>query len=98
MALRTTPHPNEDAESCHQLLRKERHWRGVWPKTEGGSGSLNNKVPSSPSQLPLQGRLGEPGEKMSAGEIASAEQVRGRCSDLWILLSQFSESLCYKGK
>lgn len=34
---------------------------------------------------------------MSAGKRASAEQVRGGCSDLWILLSQFSQSLCYKG-
>lgn len=54
-------------------------------------------VPSSPSQLPLQGRLEGPEEKMSTENMASAEQVRGGCSDLWVLLSQFLESLCYKG-
>jgi hypothetical protein len=35
----------------------------------------------------LQGRLEKLEEKMSAGKIASAEQVRGGRSDLWILLS-----------
>lgn len=60
-------------------------------------GVLKYNVPSCPLQLPLQGRLEGLEEKMSAGKIASAEQVRGGCSDLWILLSPFSESLCYKG-
>lgn len=62
-----------------------------------GMGVQKYNVPSSPSQLPLQGRLEGPEEKMSTENMASAEQVRGGCSDLWVLLSQFLESLCYKG-
>lgn len=60
-------------------------------------GALRNNVASCPSQLCLQGRrVG--GEHKRRKKIASAEQVRGGCADLWILLSQFSESLCYKGR
>lgn len=91
---------NEDVESCHQLLRKERQLsrEGFDKGEKEGVGALKNNVPSYALQLSLQGRLEKLEEKMSAGKIASAEQVRGGCSDLWILLSQFSESLCYKGK
>lgn len=86
--------------SCHQLLRKERYLgREVIDRREKeGVGTLKNNAPSHPLPLSLWGRLEKLEEKISAGKIASAEQVRGGCSDLWILLSQFSESLSYKGK
>lgn len=71
---------------------------GVDKREQEGVGALKNNVPSYPLQLSLQGRQEKLEEKMSAGKIASAEQVRGGCSDLWILLSQFSESPCYKGQ
>lgn len=71
---------------------------GFDKREKEGVRALKNNVLSYPLQPSLQGRLEKLEEKMSTGKIASAEQVRGGCSDLWILLSQFSESLCYKGK
>lgn len=91
---------NEGTESYHQLPRKERNLsrEGVDKREKEGVGTLKINVPSYLLQLSLWGRLEKLEERMSAGKIASTEQVRGGCSDLWILLSQFSESLCYKGK
>lgn len=57
-----------------------------------------NNVPGKPLQLSLGRRLEKEEEKMRAGKIASAEQVRGGCLDLYILLIPFSESLPCKGK
>ena len=91
---------NEGTESYHQLPRKERYLsrEGVDKREKEGVGTLKNNVPSYLLQLSLRGRLEKLEEKTSAGKIASTEQVSGGCSDLWMLLSQFSESLCYKGK
>lgn len=96
----TSNQKDESTESCHQLLRKERYLsrEGFDKREKEGVRALKNNILSYLLQSSLQGRLEKLEEKMSAGKIASAEQVRGGCSDLWILLSQFSESLCYKGK
>lgn len=65
---------------------------------EGRKILKKNNVPGKPLQLSLGRRLEKEEEKMRAGKIASAEQVRGGCLDLYILLVPFSESLPCKGK
>lgn len=96
----TSNRKDEGTESCRQLLRKERYLsrEGFDKREKEEVGALKNNVPSCPLQLSLQRRMENLEETMNAGKMASAGQVRGGCSDLWILLSQFSESLCYKGK
>lgn len=93
----------EGAEPYHQLSRKESrsHREGLDKGEEKEIPALRNNVARCLLQLCLQGRPERLQGEMSPGEKkkkASTAQVRRGCSDLWILLSRFSESLCYKGK
>lgn len=68
------------------LEKRDLSREGVDKREKEGAGALKHNVSRTPFQLSLLGGLEELDEKGKAGKTASAEQVRGGCSDLCIFI------------